>query len=91
MDHYLSPQLHAATDPLDPTGWDADGVRRALLPGELAPDIRAATGDGDRGIVVGSTGAFATLAGQHALMAGGSAVDAALATAFAQVGLCLGA
>jgi gamma-glutamyltranspeptidase / glutathione hydrolase len=91
LDHHPSAQLHAAADPLSPTGWDADSIRRALLPGELAPDIRAATGDGDRGIVVGSTGAFATLAGQHALMAGGSAVDAALATAFAQIGLCLGA
>jgi gamma-glutamyltranspeptidase / glutathione hydrolase len=91
LDHYPSAQLNAATDPLNPTGWAADTIRRALLPGELAPDIRTATGDGDRGIVVGSTGAFATLAGQHALMAGGSAVDAALATAFAQIGLCLGA
>jgi gamma-glutamyltranspeptidase / glutathione hydrolase len=91
LDHYPSAQLNAATDPLNPTGWAADTIRRALLPGELAPEICAATGDGDRGIVVGSTGAFATLAGQHALMAGGSAVDAALATAFAQIGLCLGA
>lgn len=91
MDHYPSPQLHTATDPLDPTAWDADTIRAALPPGGMAPDIRAATGDGDRGIVVGSTGAFATLAGQQALTAGGSAVDAALTTAFAQVGLCLGA
>ena len=63
MDHYLSPQLHTATDPLDPRGWDADTVRRAVPPGGMAPDIGAATGTGDRGIVVGSTGAFATLAG----------------------------
>jgi gamma-glutamyltranspeptidase / glutathione hydrolase len=91
LDHYLSPQLHSATDPLDPSGWDADTVRRAGPPGGMAPDIGAATGTGDRGIVVGSTGAFATLAGQRALMAGGSAVDAALTTAFAQAGLCLGA
>lgn len=91
MDHYLRSQLRTATDPLDPSGWDADTLRQALPLGGMAPDIGAATGTGDRGIVVGSTGAFASLAGQQALIAGGSAVDAALATAFAQVGLCLGA
>jgi hypothetical protein len=90
LGHYLSAHLNVAAEPLNPTGWDADTVRRALRPDESAHKIRAAIGDGDRGIVVGSTGAFATLAGQHALMAGGSAVDAALVTAFAQIGLCLG-
>lgn len=91
MDNDPSPQLHTATDPLDPSGWDADSVRAALPSDEMRPGIGAATGCGDRGIVVGSTGAFATLAGQRTLMAGGGAVDAALTTAFAQVGLCLGA
>src|ERR1700738_5366520 len=91
MDHYSSPQLHTATDPLDPSGWDADTIGRGLPSGGTARDIRAATGEGERGVVVGSTGPFATLAGQQALTAGGSAVDAALTTAFAQIGLCLGA
>ena len=41
-------------------------------------------------MLVGSTGPFATLAGRHALEAGGSATDAVLATAFTQIALSLG-
>jgi gamma-glutamyltranspeptidase/glutathione hydrolase len=78
-------------DPLDPAGWDAGELRRALPPGGPEHDSHAATGVGERGMVVGSTGPFATLAGQHALAAGGSAVDAALTTAFAQIGQAVGA
>ncbi|HWT47811.1 MAG TPA: gamma-glutamyltransferase [Mycobacterium sp.] len=77
--------------PLDPCGWDGDTVQSTLEAGGMAPEVAATTGSGERGIVVASTGAFATLAGQQALIAGGSAVDAALSTAFAQIGLCLGA
>ncbi|WP_286159453.1 gamma-glutamyltransferase [Mycobacterium sp. 852013-50091_SCH5140682] len=40
--------------------------------------------------MVGSTGPFATLAGRHALDAGGSATDAVLSTAFTQIALSLG-
>jgi gamma-glutamyltranspeptidase/glutathione hydrolase len=78
------------TDALDPYGWDRDVVQSALRAAAVASEAGDAIGSGERGIVVASTGAFATLAGQRALTAGGSAVDAALSTAFAQIGLCLG-
>jgi gamma-glutamyltranspeptidase / glutathione hydrolase len=78
-------------DALDPHGWDSDVVEPALqAPTAVAAEAGDATGSGERGIVVASTGAFATLAGQQALTVGGSAVDAALSTAFAQIGQCLG-
>jgi gamma-glutamyltranspeptidase / glutathione hydrolase len=79
------------TDALDPRGWDGAIVQSALREAAaVAAEAGHAVGSGDRGIVVASTGAFATLAGQQALTAGGSAVDAALSTAFAQIGQCLG-
>ena len=79
------------TDALDPHGWDRDVMQSALrVAAAVAAAADDAIGSGERGIVVASTGAFATLAGQRALTAGGSAVDAALTTAFAQIGQCLG-
>ncbi|MCV7008851.1 gamma-glutamyltransferase [Mycobacterium kansasii] len=81
----------SGADALDPHGWDGDIVRSTLRAGAaVAAEAGDAIGFGERGIVVASTGAFATLAGQQALKAGGSAVDAALSTAFAQIGQCLG-
>lgn len=77
-------------DRLDPAGWDATEVREALELGASGPDPRPADGVGVHGMVIGSTGPFATLAGQRALEAGGSAVDAAVATALAQITLALG-
>lgn len=76
-------------DPLDPTGWDSDLVTRALDPCEIQWDPESAAGSG-RAVLVGSTGPFATLAGRHALVAGGSATDAVLTTAFTQIALALG-
>jgi gamma-glutamyltranspeptidase / glutathione hydrolase len=78
-------------DELDPRSWDDDIVESALrAPAAVAAEAGGAVGGGEHGVVVASTGAFATLAGQRALTAGGSAVDAALSTAFAQIGQCLG-
>ena len=48
------------------------------------------SGTADKGIVVGTTGAAAVQAGLDILKAGGSAMDAALATAMAQVTLAAG-
>jgi gamma-glutamyltranspeptidase / glutathione hydrolase len=79
------------TDALDPRGWDGEVVQSALrVASAVAGEAGDAVGSGERGIVVASTGAFATLAGQQALTAGGSAVDAALSTAFTQIGQCFG-
>ncbi|MDE0003594.1 MAG: hypothetical protein OXQ29_12960, partial [Rhodospirillaceae bacterium] len=50
----------------------------------------AENGSADRGLVVGTTGAAAVQAGVDVLKAGGSAMDAALATAMAQVTLAAG-
>ena len=48
------------------------------------------SGSADRGLVVGTTGAAAVQAGVDILKAGGTAMDAALATAMAQVTLAAG-
>lgn len=69
---------------LDPRTWPADDLDSLLaatssLRGE--PD----SGRFSTACVAGSTGPLATYAGRKALEAGGSAVDAALATAFTQI------
>jgi gamma-glutamyltranspeptidase / glutathione hydrolase len=56
----------------------------------LAP-ASSASGTADKCMVVGSTGPFAQLAGLKAMEAGGSAADAVVATALAQVALAAGA
>lgn len=76
-------------DPLDPDGWDRSEVTHALDPQRIGPDPRPAAATGTA-VLVGSTGPFATLAGRHALDAGGSATDAVLTTAFTQIALSLG-
>lgn len=91
MEARMDERAEHGPDPLDPAGWDAGELRGALPPGGAEHDRHAATGAGEHGMVVGSTGPFATLAGQHALAAGGSAVDAALTTALAQIGQAVGA
>ena len=53
-------------------------------------DTQAVTGTGEHGMVIGSTGPFAQLAGRKALQAGGSATDAVLTTALAQIALAAG-
>lgn len=75
---------------MDPRTWNADEVRRYLLFGTAKPDLEGTSGVGERAMVVGSTGPFAQLAGRQALAAGGSAVDAVIATSLAQVALAAG-
>jgi gamma-glutamyltranspeptidase / glutathione hydrolase len=84
------PRRAAAPGALDPERWDAGEVRRALLLGAAGHDPRPATATGSRGMLVGSTGPFAHLAGAHALAAGGSAVDAVITTALTQIALAAG-
>ncbi|GAA3436446.1 gamma-glutamyltransferase [Kutzneria kofuensis] len=75
---------------MDPRTWDTDEVRRYLLLGTSPPDTEGVSGVGERAMVVGSTGPFAQLAGRQALAAGGSAVDAVIATSLAQIALAAG-
>ena len=81
--------LPGVRDPLDPDGWDRGEVAQALDPQRIGPDRHPAAASGTS-VLVGSTGPFATLAGRHALDAGGSATDAVLTTAFTQIALALG-
>ncbi|MFG0317042.1 MAG: gamma-glutamyltransferase, partial [Planctomycetota bacterium JB042] len=69
---------------LSPAGWSA-AEREGVL--SLAPRPRRAWPDDavDGGLIVGSSMPFAVTAGRKALEAGGSAVDAAIVTAFAQI------
>ena len=62
----------------------------ACAPVGEAPAEGEQPGQVDKGIVVGTTGAAAVQAGVDILKAGGSAMDAALATAMAQVTLAAG-
>jgi gamma-glutamyltranspeptidase / glutathione hydrolase len=75
---------------MDPADWNRDEVAAYLERGMDSADIRAVTGTGECGMVVGSTGPFAELAGRKALEAGGSATDAVVATALAQIALAAG-
>ncbi|MDT8913148.1 gamma-glutamyltransferase [Amycolatopsis sp. PS_44_ISF1] len=85
-----APSTATRPDPLDPAGWDRAEVGAALDGRGAGPDPRPASASGTSAVLVGSTGPFATLAGRHALEAGGSATDAVLATAFTQIALSLG-
>ena len=78
------------TDGLDPAGWDHTELAEALDWRRIVQDRQAASATGYGPMLVGSMGPFATLAGRHALEEGGTATDAVLATAFAQVALSLG-
>lgn len=75
---------------MDPAGWNADEVAAYLEHGIDSWGTQAVTGSGEHGMVVGSTGPFAQLAGRKALQAGGSATDAVLTTALAQIALAAG-
>jgi gamma-glutamyltranspeptidase / glutathione hydrolase len=75
---------------MDPAAWDRGEVTAAFVEGIDASDAQAVTGSGGAGMVIGSTGPFAQLAGRKALEAGGSAADAVLTTALAQVALAAG-
>lgn len=92
MNHQESspPRPQADRDALDPAGWDRAEVEEALDSRRIDQDHQGAAATGTGAMLVGSTGPFATLAGRHALEAGGSATDAVLATAFTQIALSLG-
>lgn len=79
---------------IDTTGRTAALTCAALLaactPSDEAPPEDGRPGQVDKGMVVGTTGAHAVQAGVDILKAGGSAMDAALATAMAQVTLAAG-
>ncbi|MDE0349230.1 MAG: gamma-glutamyltransferase, partial [Gammaproteobacteria bacterium] len=79
---------------IDTTGRTAALAFAALLagcaPADDAPREDTEPGQVDKGMVVGTTGAAAVQAGVDILKAGGSAMDAALATAMAQVTLAAG-
>jgi gamma-glutamyltranspeptidase / glutathione hydrolase len=72
---------------LDPAGWPADEVDDSLR----RVSVGAVSGIADEAMVAGSTGPFAQLAGRKVLEAGGSAADAVVAVALAQVALAAGA
>lgn len=78
-----APQREAA---LAPSQWPADLRREAFARyGAFEQPVGAAVGRQD--MIAGTTGAPAVAAGREALRAGGSAVDAVLAAAMAQVAL----
>jgi gamma-glutamyltranspeptidase/glutathione hydrolase len=74
---------------LDPRTWPAQDVEELLA---LSSSLRgeAASARYDTACVVASTGPLASYAGRKALEAGGTAVDAALATAFTQIASAAG-
>lgn len=72
---------------LDPAVWPADEVDDSLR----RVSAGAVSGIADEAMVAGSTGPFAQLAGRKVLEAGGSAADAVVAVAVAQVALAAGA
>lgn len=76
---------------LDPGGWPANEVAECLAGNGALGGPDGVTGGGARGVVVGSTGPFAQLAGRYAVELGGSSVDAAIVTALTQVALVAGA
>lgn len=69
---------------LSPDTWPASEFEQVL---SLAPRpaVRPPVVEADGGLIVGSSMPFAVVAGRKALEAGGSAVDAAIVTAFAQI------
>src|ERR1700733_1370201 len=72
---------------MEPGGWPVAQVEDALRLGPAS----SASGTADKCMVVVSTGPFAQLAGLKGMEAGGSAADALVATALAQVALAAGA
>ncbi|MGH3832227.1 MAG: gamma-glutamyltransferase [Pseudonocardiaceae bacterium] len=75
---------------MNPASWNQAEVDAYLTHGIDTRDTSAVTGTGEHALVVGSTGPFAQLAGRKALQAGGSATDAVLSTALAQIALAAG-
>src|SRR5687768_382366 len=83
---------------LSPSTWDAGVVehldelnQRETRMGVPTAEREHALAVGTRGAVTGTSGPQAVHAGLEALKAGGSAVDAALTTAMAQIVVSLGA
>ncbi len=74
---------------LSPRAWPVGELDRYL---QLTSEMGKPKGlvEGDTAMVTGTTGAFAVRAGREALRQGGSAVDAAITTALAQIALAGG-
>ncbi len=75
---------------LSPSRWPA-AEYDAYMQAQAAVRDHAGAGEGRNGVVTVSYNAFAARAGLEALKQGGSAIDAALTTALAQVALTCGA
>ncbi len=75
---------------LNPEKWSQAELQRQLARNRPHTDFTSAVGNSDGGMVIGSTGPFAQYVGAQALREGGNAVDAAVATALAQITLCAG-
>ncbi len=74
---------------LSPENW-SEGELEKYIKLNQTYDQPHPLAEGSKGMVVGTTGALAVRAGLEALMQGGSAVDAAMTTALAQVSLASG-
>jgi gamma-glutamyltranspeptidase / glutathione hydrolase len=76
---------------MNPAQWPKGEVDHYLALSRSGREYKSMVGESDRSMVIGSTGPFAQYCGVRALKAGGTAVDAAVVTSFAQVVLAAGA
>jgi gamma-glutamyltranspeptidase/glutathione hydrolase len=79
------------TTAMNPALWPREEVDQYLALARSGRVYEPMVGESDHSMVVGSTGPFAQYCGIRALKAGGTAVDAAVVTALAQVVLAAGA
>ncbi len=75
---------------MDPAAWPSGERDHYLALTRTMREHRPMTGAGETSLVMGSTGPFAQYVGRQALVAGGNAVDAAIAAACAQITLAAG-
>jgi gamma-glutamyltranspeptidase/glutathione hydrolase len=78
------------TTEMNPALWPREEVAHYLALSRSGRAYEPMVGESDHSMVIGSTGPFAQYCGIRALKAGGTAVDAAVVTAFAQVVLAAG-